>query len=303
MMNQPMEKPTPSTLREILDFASEFWWRFVDWVAVVSWPKLALVWLLTMIMVGGMLHMPQTAFLFVLVSLGTKVLAGGKRRADIAAKAAAERANVESLERRLLEAQMVALQAQIEPHFLFNTLALIGRLIETDPPQAARVHMHLIEYLRSAMPQMREKGGSTLGKQVELSRAYLAIMQARMKNRLAVEIDVPTELEFEPFPPMMLQTVVENAIKHGLEPKTEGGRITIRARAVHGFLHVDVTDDGMGFDMHADEGVGLTNLRERLKVLFGGKAQLVIEAPASGGAFVSIRVPTDTSTKAESRQP
>ena len=81
---------------------------------------------------------------------------------------------------------MAALQAQIEPHFLFNTLALIGQLIETDPPEAARVHAHLIEYLRSTLPQMRARDGGTLGKQLELSRAYLAIMQARMKERLAL---------------------------------------------------------------------------------------------------------------------
>jgi LytS/YehU family sensor histidine kinase len=293
-----------NTLRELLDAASVLWWRFVDWVAVVSWPKLVFTWFLAMIVVGGMLRTPQAAFLFVLVSIGIKVLAGGKRRADIAARQAAERANLESLERRLVEAQMAALQAQIEPHFLFNTLALIGRLIETDPPEAARIHAHLIEYLRSALPQMRATGGSTLGRQVELSQAYLAIMQARMKDRLKVEIDVPPELNDEPFPPMMLQTVVENSIRHGLEPKTQGGRITIRARAVDDLLHVDVIDDGVGFTLYSSDGIGLSNIRERLKVLFGGKAQLVIEAPAIGGAYVSIRVPcmmSATHANAESR--
>jgi LytS/YehU family sensor histidine kinase len=301
-----MSAPTDgrTTLRELFDAISILWWRFVDWVAVISWPKLALVWLLAMIIVGGMLHLPGLAFLFLVVSLGTKVLAGGKRHADIAARQAAERANLESLERRLLEAQMAALQAQIEPHFLFNTLALIGRLIETDQQEAARIHTHLIEYLRSALPQMRATGGSTLGRQVELSRAYLAIMQARMKDRLKVEIDVPPELSDEPFPPMMLQTVVENSIRHGLEPKTQGGRVAIRARTVADMLHVDVIDDGAGFSLYSTDGLGLSNIRERLKVLFGGKAQLVIEAPAIGGAYVSIRVPCAThaaNTQTENR--
>jgi sensor histidine kinase YesM len=135
-----------------------------------------------------------------------------------------------------MEAQMAALQAQVEPHFLFNTLALIGQLIETDPPEAARVHAHLIEYLRSTLPQMRARGGATLGKQVELSRAYLAIMQARMKERLQVRFEVPDFLGSAPFPPMMLQTLIENSIKHGLEPKIEGGTIVVRACVVDGAI-------------------------------------------------------------------
>jgi len=280
----------PSLFREIATTSGELWWRFVDWVAVLSWPKLALLWLLAM-MIGGMLGVPGFALIFVAVSLGTKVLAGGKRRADIAAQRAAERANVESLERRLAEAQLAALQAQIEPHFLFNTLALIGRKIETDQQEAARLHAHLIDYLRAAMPQMRESGGSTLGKQVEMSRAYLAIMQARMKTRLTVDIDVPYELYDLPFPSMMLQVLVENAIKHGLEPKVEGGRISVMARRVDDMLHVDVTDTGIGFSAYGGDGVGLHNLRERLKALFGNAAYLVIDAPAEGGARVSIRIP------------
>jgi sensor histidine kinase YesM len=220
-----------------------------------------------------------------------KVLAGAKRKAELEARAATKQADVATLEKRLLEAQMATLQAQVEPHFLFNTLALIGQLIETDPPQAARIHMHLIEYLRSTLPQMRQSGGGTLGRQVELSRAYLAIMQARMKERLTVSFDVPPQLNEAPFPPMMLQTLIENAIKHGLEPKIAGGRIDIRASVVGDALHVDVQDNGVGFDLHADDGIGLANIRERLRLLFGMRAQLVIEAPLEGGAYCSIRIP------------
>jgi len=220
-----------------------------------------------------------------------KVLAGGKRRAELVARDATAKADVATLERRLLEAQMAALQAQVEPHFLFNTLALIGQLIETDPPQAARIHMHLIEYLRSTLPQMRAAGSGTLGRQVELSRAYLAIMQARMKERLAVSFEVPQELRGTPFPPMMLQTLIENSIKHGLEPKIEGGRIDVRAHRADAMLQVEVRDDGVGFDLHADDGVGLTNIRERLRLLYGPRAELVIEAPPEGGTCASIRIP------------
>jgi sensor histidine kinase YesM len=237
----------------------------------------------------------ESVGMFVLFSIGLKVLAGGKRRAETEARVASEQAGTETLERRLVEAQMAALQAQVEPHFLFNTLALIGQLIETDPPQAAKIHAHLIDYLRATLPQMRAKGNGTLGRQIEMSRAYLAIMQARMKERLSVFIDVPPDLLGASFPPMMLQTLIENAIKHGLEPKIEGGRIDIRAStsdsAAGNVLQVEVQDDGVGFNVHADDGVGLNNVRERLRLLYGKRAQLIIEAPLDGGARAIVRMP------------
>ena len=277
-------------LREAFTEVSKLWWAFFDWVAVVDWRKLAITWLLTLVFFG-MMNTVEPAVWYFLVSFGIKVLAGGKRRAELMAKDATLKAEVATLERRLTEAQMAALQAQVEPHFLFNTLALIGRLIETDPPEAAKVHAHLIAYLRSSLPQMRSSGGATLGKQLELSRAYLAIMQARMKERLAVRFEVPDFLGSSPFPPMMLQTLIENAIKHGLEPKIEGGTILVRARVDGATLVVDVCDDGIGIDLHADDGVGLANIRERLQLLYGNQAELVIEAPPGGGACASVRIP------------
>lgn len=269
---------------------TRFWWQFFDWVAVISWPKMVLLCLFAFVF-AGMLHLPSIFFLAIFATLVMKVLAGGKRRAEIAATMATERANVEALERRLLEAQIAVLQAQVEPHFLFNTLALIGQLIETNPPEAARIHKHLIEYLRSAVPQMRAGGGATLGSQIELSRAYLNIMQARMKERLSVSIELPSVLHDVPFPPMMLQSVVENAIKHGLEPKVQGGQVIIRASLADDYLIVDVVDNGAGFNLHANDGIGLANIRERLKVLYEGKAQLLIEIPPQGGTVVSFRIP------------
>ena len=141
------------------------------------------------------------------------------------------------------------------------------------------------------MPQMREKGGGKLGQQVDLSRAYLKIMQARMGDRLSVSVDLPEELSYAQFPSMMLQTLVENAIKHGLEPKLTGGYVAIRAMRLEQDLLVEVRDNGSGFDLHADDGIGLSNIRERLKMLYGASAQLIVEAPADGGAKVSIRLP------------
>jgi LytS/YehU family sensor histidine kinase len=271
--------------------AKVVWWKFFDWLAITSWNTLIVLFIVVMIG-GGMLRLEDPAILFILVSIATKNLAGGKRRAELAANAATNRADVEALERRLLEAQMATLQAQIEPHFLFNTLALIGQLIETDPPQAAKIHTHLIQYLRSAMPQMRDRGGAKLGQQIELSRAYLNIMQARMRERLSFSIEMPPGLSELSFPSMMLQTLVENSIKHGLENKISGGHIAITVSQNAQGLRVDVSDNGVGFNLHADDGVGLSNIRERLKMLYGSEAQLIIEAPADGGAKVSIQIPT-----------
>ena len=284
-------------LNKIMDFfrdalaeAQVLWWSFFDWLALVEWRQLYITWFLV-IAFGVALKASEPAVWFVLLSFGVKVLAGGKRKAELVAKEATSQADVATLERRLLEAQLATLQAQVEPHFLFNTLALIGQLIETDPPQAARIHMHLIDYLRSTLPQMRASGGGTLGRQVQLSRAYLAIMQARMKDRLSVSVDTPDYLDDAPFPPMMLQTVIENAIKHGLEPKIEGGRIEVSASLWDDTLRVDVRDNGVGFNLQSGDGVGLANIRERLQLLHGGRAELVIETPQGGGALVSIRVP------------
>ncbi|QNA88111.1 histidine kinase [Massilia sp. Dwa41.01b] len=286
-----------SQINRTLDFvrqafaeAKALWWAFFDWLAVVEWRQLYLTWFLAIVFFV-LVNTPEPAFWYVFVSFGVKVLAGGKRRAELVARDATLKAEVATLEQRLVESQMAALQAQVEPHFLFNTLALIGRLIETDPPEAAKVHAHLIAYLRSSLPQMRSAGGSTLGKQLELSRAYLAIMQARMKERLAVRFEVPDFLGSAPFPPMMLQTLIENAIKHGLEPKIAGGTITVRGRVEGATLIVDVCDDGVGIDLHADDGVGLANIRERLHLLYGAAAELVIEAPPGGGACASVRIP------------
>ena len=278
-------------VREIGETAASLWWRFFDWLAQVEWRKLIIIWLLLLILGLTPFGLPKQTVGFILLSLGLKVLAGGKRKAELEARDATSHADEEGLERRLVEARMAALQAQVEPHFLFNTLALIGQLIETDPPQAARIHQNLIDYLRATLPQMRARGAGTLGRQIEMSRAYLAIMQARMRTRLAVSVDVPDHMLSATFPVMMLQILIENAIKHGLEPKIDGGRIDIRANVDGQMLQVDVIDDGIGFNVHAGDGVGLANVRERLRILYGQRAQLVIEAPLTGGTRASIRVP------------
>jgi sensor histidine kinase YesM len=287
----PLQPPgTKQTLRDFWRLLVELWWRFFDWLAVVSWKTLLVVYALGLIG-AGILQRPILFLLFIIVSAIVKVAAGGKRRADLAARQATQRADTEQLERTVLEARMEALQAQIEPHFLFNTLGSIDQLIQTDPPRASKMQQSLIRYLRSSMPQMREGGRPTLGQQVDMCKAFLEIMAVRMEERLQTAVNVPEGLKSAVFPSMMLLTLVENAIKHGIEPRASGGKVEIGAEIVHGQLAVHVQDDGVGFAPKGDGGVGLANIRERLKALYPGRAELIITVPPTGGTCATINVP------------
>ena len=284
---------TKQILKEIADGVVVLWWKFFDWLAVVPWKTLVIVCVLVMI-TGGILGAPQVSILFILASLIIKAVATGKHSAEVAASEARQRAEKEQLERTAVEAHLEALQAQIEPHFLFNTLASIDQLILTDPPRASRMQQSLIKYLRAAMPQMRASGNGarpTLGQQVDLSRAFLDIMAVRMDERLQPAVSVPDGLRSAVFPSMMLQTLVENAIRHGLEPKAEGGKVEIRAEIEDGQLAVRVCDTGVGFNFNNQGGVGLANIRERLKVMYKDRAELIISVPSEGGTCATIRIP------------
>jgi len=194
------------------------------------------------------------------------------------------------LEKGILEARLQLMQAQVEPHFLFNTLANVQHLVETDPASASRMLDSLIRYLRAALPHMRE-ADSSLGREVDMARAFLEIHRVRMGSRLDFTIDVPPELRDRPFPPMMLISLVENAIRHGVDPCCECGSITIRAGEAGGRLRVCVTDTGEGVKPKQGGCVGLSNIRERLKALYGGSAALVLEENAPRGVVASIEVP------------
>ncbi|MFZ2309330.1 MAG: histidine kinase [Rhodoferax sp.] len=239
--------------------------------------------------------MPLTMW-FILLSMILKVTYKGKVQAEAKAAQATEVAESESLKRQVVEARMAAMQAQVEPHFLFNTLASIDHLIETDPPRASIMQKNLIALLRASMPTMREanaQGTRDLGRELAVIRPYLEILKVRMEERLQTEVRVSDGLLSAEFPPMMLQSLVENAIKHGLEPKAEGGSLTVSAEIVHGKLAVTVADTGLGFGKAATAGtgIGLSNIRERLALLYGNKASLVVAETPGGGTSVTITVP------------
>jgi hypothetical protein len=241
-------------------------------------------------------YLPQTALLFILASAIIKINYKGRLQAEVKAAQATETAESESLKRQVVEARMAAMQAQVEPHFLFNTLASIDHLIEVDPPRASTMQKNLIALLRASMPTLREsnsRGVADLGRELAVVRPYLEILKVRMEERLATEVDVPDGLLSAEFPPMMIQSLVENAVKHGLEPKPEGGRLTVRAEVVHGMLQVTVADTGLGFGRAptAGTGTGLANIRERLQLLYGKRATLAVSENAPSGTRVVITVP------------
>lgn len=242
-------------------------------------------------------YLPQLAFLFILLSAAIKIAYARTVKAEAQAAEAHHFAEEEGLKRQLAEAKMAAMQAQIEPHFLFNTLASIDHLIETDPPRASQMQKNLIALLRASMPAMRDRATS-LGRELDVVRPYLEILKVRMGERLQAQVSVPEGLYSADFPPMMLQSLVENAIKHGLEPKAEGGALSVTAEVVHGKLAVAVADTGVGFARAATAGtgMGLQNIRERLKLIYGDAAELRIADNTPSGTRVSIVVPYKATT-------
>jgi signal transduction histidine kinase len=195
------------------------------------------------------------------------------------------------LERQALDARLRLLHAQIEPHFLFNTLANVQALVESGSPQAGPVLKSLIAYLRAAMPRLDDRN-ATLGHEVALVRAYLELMLMRMPDRLAFTIDVPAELQAGRFPPMALITLVENAVRHGIDPSEQGGRIDVRAsRDADGTLCLSVADTGVGLRDSAAPGTGLANLRERLAMFFGAGARLDMAENVPHGVVVTLVCP------------
>jgi hypothetical protein len=188
------------------------------------------------------------------------------------------------------EARLQSLQAQIEPHFLFNTLAHIQRFQATDPAQGQAMLRSLVEYMEAALPRMRDPL-CTLGGELALVHAYMRVQQVRMGERLRFCDEVPAGVLDVLVPPVSVLTLAENAIKHGLGPKGGGGTLTVAAREDGGELLIDVIDDGMGLRAASGRGRGLANTRARLQTMFGPGASLAVAGAESGGVRASMRLP------------
>jgi len=200
------------------------------------------------------------------------------------------------LQKREMDLQMLVLQAQMEPHFLFNTLASLRSLMHQDVDRADAMLDALVGHLRAVIPAFREsKRHSILAEQLRISSSYLELMRVRLADRLGYTIDVPEALRSVPFPPLILLTLVENAVKHGIEPKPGQGFIRIDARRErHGdgpHIKVSVTDNGAGLSSGQGHGVGLSNVRAQLALRYGDRAALSLMSAVEGGAVASIDIP------------
>lgn len=207
-----------------------------------------------------------------------------------------QRRELESLQARARDAdlRLGVLQAQVEPHFLFNTLASVRALVRQDPAQAEATLDALAGFLRSTIPRMRDERAAlhaTLGQQLDICASYLQVMQVRMGGRLRYAVWVEPALREHPFPPALLITLVENAIKHGIEPRPGVGRVDIRVQSGHGRLRIRVIDDGVGLQPGLGSGVGLANVREQLLQRFSGHARLRLLDGAGQGVEACIEIP------------
>jgi sensor histidine kinase YesM len=193
-------------------------------------------------------------------------------------------------EKEALESKLRMLQAQIEPHFLFNTLANILSLIDTEPAKGKSMLMDLSLYLRTSLARtLPDK--TTLGQESDTIQAYLSIQKIRLGDRLRFTIEIPEVLRQGLFPPMILQPLVENAVKHGLEPKSDGGEIIIKADEQDNLLRIMVADTGLGFSSLNQPGVGIANVRERLRLLYGERGRLLLEENQPAGVRAVVEVP------------
>ncbi len=194
-----------------------------------------------------------------------------------------------STEKKAVESNLRLLQAQVEPHFLFNTLSSILSLLDTDPDKGKTMLLTFMQYLRASLDKTRENT-STIGQEIEIIRAYLDIFSFRMGSRLRYTIDVPDRIRPVAFPSMIIQPIVENAIKHGLESKIEGGSIHIRIREEQQTLRVEIADTGLGFDEKTELGFGLSNIKERIDNLYGGEGQIVLQLNMEKGQPCGLKV-------------
>jgi len=234
-------------------------------------------------------------------SVFVQILAGGGfaaiyylgERRRVAQFAASRQIENLRAERNAADMRLAILQAQVEPHFLFNTLASVRSLIASEPERAARTIDALAAYLRVALPRIRTTGieEATLGRQIDLCLGYLEIMNVRTAGRIEVHVDASDEVRALPFPPLILLTLVENAMTHGIEPKPGPGMIAIIASAADRLLSVSVEDDGRGLQPGTTPGLGLANVRAQLRDRFGTRARFDISSRAGGGVNARIQIP------------
>lgn len=244
----------------------------------------------------AMVNLTTAVLIYFWLSAGIAFIRYWREPSQLRAYFAQQELSEAKSERHRAEAKLSMLQAQIEPHFLFNSLASVKSVIRDKPELAERTIDNLVDYLRASIPRFGEDDrvqSVTIAQQIELCAKYLEVMKLRLGDRLSYSIDVSPEVADQVFPPLVITSLVENAIKHGIEPSVTGGKVTIAAHAEGRDLLVDVSDSGLGL-RHQNHGVssglGLANIREQLAVLYGASAKLELMAGKLGGVTANIRI-------------
>ncbi|MBL8310969.1 MAG: histidine kinase [Burkholderiales bacterium] len=198
------------------------------------------------------------------------------------------------VQRQLTETRLRLLQAQIEPHFLFNTLAAAQQLAQKGAPEASRLIGHLVRFLRMSIPSMRDDK-ATVRREFEQISAYLAIMQTRMRDRLAFSVQADAAVDAVELPPALVMTLVENAVKHGIEPARDGGRIDVTATLADACVEIRVIDTGVGLtstvSKDAGGGLGLSNIAQRLRAIYGDSARVQLTQNSPSGCIALLQIP------------
>jgi hypothetical protein len=267
------------------------WQRYVWLVLTTSTAVMACVASpLPMLVMGQSLNQTSNFQVAIFVVLLAIVLEFRHRALAIAGALLRVEIDGINADARLRDASLRVLQAQVAPHFLFNTLANVRRLSQIDRKAAAAMIGDLVEYFSVTLAR-RDAPRATLGEEARLVDAYLRIHRVRMGSRLAYEIDVPKALADVPIPSMLLLTLVENAIKHGLNPLVEGGFLRLRAERRGGELHLQVADNGRGLNVTEGHGTGLANVRARLAILYGTRAALEVGPGEPRGFVANVSLP------------
>lgn len=227
--------------------------------------------------------------------IGNYFFVSQSRMSDALAEVRAEKLLRIEQEALAAKAELRLLQARIEPHFLFNTLSVVVELIDSQPASARQMLLNLVTLLRSAMANTRRES-ITLGEELDLVRAYLDIMSIRMNSRLSYTIDVDKSLHTLLLPPLLLQPLVENCLRHGLEPKAEGGWVSISCQLTDGLLHCEIADNGRGLSGNA-AGTGLGSIHERLHNRYGRQAGLSLTENQGGGVIARLHLPVTEERK------
>jgi two-component sensor histidine kinase len=283
---------------------SRWGWQLLGVVIVIPFAAFLAYWITTAgspqlgtneLRMAGYKHLCFTALLFApWIAVGAMIRQREEFARDQAVSFDLEKSE---LERKALDTRLRLLQAQVEPHFLFNTLANVQALVDSGSPQASSVLKSLVAYLRAAVPRMHESS-TTLGQELELVRAYLELMQMRIPDRLQFALHIDPAANSLQCPPMTLLTLVENAVRHGIDPREDGGRIDVDVWLRDGRCHVRVTDTGVGLKSKTNGlGTGLSTLRERMQLAFNGDAQLQLTEVQPHGVCAELQFPARQESK------